>query len=399
MSGCPRLTRYLRGSCRLCCPDGVRLTNLLLHSGASTLDSGCENGVFWAEIPLRQYNALLRVRPDLFERNGVSLQSRHGLPALLRRYRSRPGIAVGALLFAGILALSANVVWEIEITGAQSVPASEILAALEELGFHEGSFLPGVDFYDLSARLRARCPELAWASVNQSGVRAHVEIREHVAPEAAPGEEDPGAPANLIAAADGIIQRYEVYEGIEALPVGSMVKKGDLLVSGVRVGRYGALTLLHASGHVYAQTSAFIETHIPLTRTEKRYTGRVVTENTLKIFGKSINLYRKRCNSLPKYDTMESSRRLTLLDGAFRLPAVLHSVRHYEYTEGTTLLSEEEARALAHRDFAQKLRDTVGDGKILRQTVEEGVAQNEYRILCEIYYIADIARASPIGAH
>ena len=96
---------------------------------------------------------------------------------------------------------------------------------------------------------------------------------------------------------------------------------------------------------------------------------------------------------------MESSRRLTLLDGAFRLPAVLHSVRHYEYTEGTTLLTEEEARALAHRDFAQKLRDTVGDGEILRQTVEEGVLQNEYRILCEIYYIADIARASPIGAH
>jgi len=385
------LRKWLAGSVRIGCPDGVFLTNFLLTQNVRALPGGMRNGLITAEISRTD---MIRLQP-LLEQTDIVILDRTGFPHLVEKYRRRPGIPVGILLFFFLLFLSTQFIWEMDVRGNSTVPDEEILGLLEELGCGVGTPISSVDYYQLCVAYLAHSDNISWISVNQIGTTAHVEVRELQLP--VPAEDAETGPANLVAAADGIVQRFEIFAGEEAVDVGTYVKKGQLLVSGVRVGKYDNISLVRARGHVYAQTSAFLEVHTPLAVTEKVFDREEIRLHTIKIFGKSINLFRKGSNLPQKYDTIVTSTPLTIFDH-ITLPITIRTTAVFPYTERSAILSEEAARTLARKEFDRLFEEKIGNAEILQINTEEGISGGEYRILCEVYYIADIARTAEIGA-
>lgn len=385
-----RLQKWVVGSTIIGCPDCVFLTNFLLARNIRASSLGTKNGLTQVEI---SRSDLIRVLPDL-DSTSIVICRQLGLPNLLNKYRKRPGIPAGIILFFLLLFLSTRFIWAIDVKGNSTIPDEEIITLLDELGCGVGTAISSLDYYQLCIAYLAHSDNISWISVNQIGTTAYVEVREKKFP--APAENNGSVPANLVADADGIVQRFEVFSGTEAVEVGTYVKKGQLLVSGIRVGKYGNIELVRAQGHVYAQTSAFLEVHIPLAITEKVYNEEKFQQHTIKIFGKSINLFRKGSNLPPKCDTIESSTPLTIFDQIV-LPITVRTTTVFPYTERSALLTEEAARTLAHKEFERIFSEKVGKAEILSINTEEGLADGEYRILCEVYYLADIARTAEIG--
>ena len=67
----------------------------------------------------------------------VHVVKRQGLPFLMKRYSKRIGLLAGVLVFALVLLLSGEFVWEIRVNGNELVSEQEILQSLEEMGLKD----------------------------------------------------------------------------------------------------------------------------------------------------------------------------------------------------------------------------------------------------------------------
>ena len=127
-----------------------------------------------------------------------------GLPDLGRRMLQRPGVPVGILLGIVLLWLSGRYVWDIRISGVETLSRREVLDTLASCGFSVGTPLRGFAADRLENRVLLEDRRIAWISVNRRGTVAYVQVREAVYP---PAPTEP-APANIVASRPGDARKY-----------------------------------------------------------------------------------------------------------------------------------------------------------------------------------------------
>lgn len=382
------IINYICGYYILRARDRAAFANLLLEQGILSWNPVLRDGCVTLCMLRSEYSRL--VIPDIID---VEVVREVGLPHLLHRYRHRPGIAAGALLFITTLCLSSMFIWNVEVKGAEHIPEEEIIGRLKELGCGVGSFIPSINFYVLCNNYLASTGDVSWISVNMRGTVAYVELRERVLPEQI---EKSDVPANIVAAADGIVQRIEVFSGTAAVKPGDPVVKGQLLISGVLDSQSVGFSAVRAQGKVIAQTAALLEVNIPLEITEKVLTGNVINEKTIIIFGKSINLFLKGRNLYEKCDTIEVIKNITLFD-EITLPIILKTVTYNEYTEQIRTMTETEAGARAALRMSEEFAERFAASEILSRTTESGLYNGAYRIICEVSCVEDIGLPRELG--
>ena len=188
----------------------------------------------------------------------VRVLTRTGLPFLLLRYRRRIGIPMGVALAAALLFFLSGRLWEVTVTGNETLSDDEILDVMEEAGVKPGMPLRKIDVKDAEQTAQNRLPALSWIAVNIVGCKATVEVRE-IVPQ--PEMTDETDYADLIASMDGLIVRADVLEGAGQPKIGEPVVKGDLLVSGTIEMNNGFRRYVNAKAIILAETrSALTET-------------------------------------------------------------------------------------------------------------------------------------------
>jgi similar to stage IV sporulation protein len=211
----------------------------------------------------------------------VSVVSRGGIPHLLYQYRRRIGLLIGAILGALIAAASSCVLWDIRISGNETMTLRQVREELRQSGLHIGMPMSALDAGEMGIRIQLDSEYISWASVNMSGTVAYVEIRERVPTPA----REPLQPANLVAECEGVIAEMEIYSGVPAVTVGQAVRQGDLLVSGVRDGR-----LEYAEGEILGRVKRTVKVTVPLEKTVTVTKDKKTEAVTLILFGKRIRL-------------------------------------------------------------------------------------------------------------
>ena len=201
------------------------------------------------------------IRP-VARRAGVRAQTlyKRGLPFAVRRYRGRAGLPIGAVLGVVLLVILSQFVWNVHITGAQTVSEQRLKTLLAESGVRIGAYTKGVDAGQVKRDVLLQAEEIGWMSVNLHGSRADVAIKEKARK---PDVEDTQTPCNVKAAADGVITKMIAENGEARVKVGSGVAKGDLLVSGVSVTKQNTVRYLHAKAEVWADVHSNIELKVP----------------------------------------------------------------------------------------------------------------------------------------
>ena len=304
---------------------------------------------------------------------------RRGLPHILERYSRRPGILLGLLLFFFLLFCSQNFIWDIRITGNESLTDGEVLQMLEEDGVKIGSYLPSLNLDAVCVQFVRRHGEVSWITVNMMGTVAEVELREYLpgAPEKE-ATEGPTSLKALVADRDGIVERLEVYSGAALVQPMQVVRKGELLISCV-IQTERRFKLEDATGLVYARTERTLTVEVPAQEpvtlpgeTEKVLTG-------IEILGKIINFPGRGSIFPPECDTIDMivEKERFALFGRLPLPIFFLTVRENALEEQTVTRTPAQLRAEADARMAALVEEQLHGADILRshrsyQETEEG---------------------------
>jgi similar to stage IV sporulation protein len=362
---------------------------LLVSSGANFRSMKRKEDGLYFSAPLPDCKPIERI----FNAQNTSFTCicEHGVKRLIRRYRRRFGIPIGIGMFLAILWLSEQFIWSIEVIGNENVSSQQILASLDELGCGVGTYIPKIDFDRLHTDFLLSEKEIAWIAVNVRGTYATVEVREIVRNPPVPDED---TPYNLIAAEDGIVTYIEVHRGTVTTEVGTLVRKGELLASGISETPDG-FRMVHARGKVLAEVKRDIKIEVPLDTVKKVETGNEIIDKSLKILGFSLKLFGNTGNLPEDYDKIEREHNIRFFD-MIEIPVAIHETVYREYGYEPETLTEEEARAEAFRRLRAESAKILEVGELISREIKAGFDGKAYVIECRLGLIANIAVESEI---
>lgn len=365
---------YFRGNIRVevHCQYPERFVNVCAQNGVEfwDLQRVSRNSVL-VTMHIAGYKKLISVSKT----GGFTMKpvKKTGVPFFLWHLRKRYALLVGMLVcIIGVWTLSLFI-WEIDVTGNETVPSAEILQALEEMGIGIGSFGPTVANEQISNEILQKITELSWITVNVSGSHANVLVRERIQ---APEIVDEDIPTMIYAQKSGIIYKMNVYEGVRVCQVGDTVLAGDIIVSSIADSLSSGTRLVHAMADVYARTWYEMSVQMPLSMSEKNYTGRTRTKTAIIFAGKRINIYFNSGILWSDYDKITVENKIVLPTGNV-LPITIVRETYSEYERTDATMDEETAEELLKERLLTQLEKSLSQGEItgmlFSTSVQDGV--------------------------
>lgn len=322
----------------------------------------------------------------------LHIVKRSGLPFFLTRLSFHKGFVAGLFIFVSVLFLLSNIVWRVQITGADPKTTHEIREQLEKMGVTPGKFqflLPAKE--DLQYAITDKLNDVAWIGAKLKGTTYQFRVLEKEIPKKEKGL----TPRNLVAKKEAIIYNIYVEQGKAAVQQDEYVKKGDVLISGT-IGNENHQKIVPAKGKVLGETWYDSEAAVPLKREFKSYTGQDHTKHFIKVFGFAIPVWGFSGNSFKSYDVITKTKPFKFLK--WTLP-VSYEKKIYKQTVTTRkLYTKKEALAAAKRltkkDLLAKLneKDKILSEKVLRDSVENG----KVKVLMHYTVIENIAKEQPL---
>ena len=364
--------------------DGARLLNMFMEYGIVYSDFG-ETGDGKVSFCVSPFSAAAVV--TLCEKKKIDIERIHasGIPRLLYKYRKRWGLAVGAVFATAIIFLSGQFLWDIRVTGNENVTYTEVVEALAKCGFSVGARLDELDIDSIETMTLLSSDKISWISINMMGTCADVQIREA----ALPNESTSSRPANIVATRDGQVEYLEIFSGVAAVGEGSVVRKGDLLISGVRDSIYGGYAVTRADGNVYAVTEREFSVEIPTEYDRKIVRKSEKSEVYIIFFSKELKIFKRDTPNGVNCDTIDNVEVPRFFGGA-RLPFGVRTVSTVTYETVTESRSESEAMELAYYRLNMEISEALPDAQILNKTVAWETSENSYVLKCKVKCIENI---------
>ncbi|MDD3347793.1 sporulation protein YqfD [Oscillibacter sp.] len=317
---------------------------------------------FTCRLSRRDFHALRRAAKNLD--CTLTVAGREGAPYFLFRFRRRQALVVGLTACLLGLFFGSFFVWDFTVEGNETVPTEEILRGLEKAGVHLGSFGLSLDGEDIRNHVLLDIPELSWLTVNVSGCRANVQVRERIP---APKLVDERTPANVVARRAGMVLKVQALDGVAAVMKGATVTEGQLLISGVEdTDTFGA-RVMAGMGHVTARTWYTLTASMPVTVAEKQSTDREKTGFSLIIGTHRIKFFSNSSIEGAKYDKITTRYPCRLL--GLSLPLTLERETWRFYETAAAERSDERGKATAEAALTAYLHSLVDPYGTVRSTL------------------------------
>lgn len=353
-------------------PGVERFINLALTRGISFWD--LQKRPQGAQLSIGLYS-FRKIRPLVRKsRCRLHILQKAGLPFIKVKLRRRRGLVLGGLFFLASLYILTSFIWFIEITGNRAIAKEEIRGLIEQLGIRPGIRKKQLDLLELEQDIARMHSAISWAGCRIRGTLLEIEIVEHRL------EPEPDlAPADLVAAKDGLVERVLVIEGQAVVAPGDTVSQGDLLIRGVRdyddsyfpEEEPPVPELVRAKGEVEARV--WYEARVPV---ELRKQVKIETGNTKSRYGLSraegdLYLWGVR------RDPYDISRREVLRFGLkwrdLSFPIEVTQTIYYEIITKLKEYSLEQALLLSREEAGRRVRAQVPSGVPAR-----GLTYEEY---------------------
>lgn len=298
---------------------------------------------------------------SVIKKTGVKIRiiEKYGIPFLLYRYRKRKMFVAGICTSFLLIYLLSLFIWDLEVEGNYSYSDNEIMKFLEANRIYPGMKKREVHCDDIEKAIRNQYFDITWVSVEVTGTRLIVHIRENEEEltetqqkqESSEGQNAEGY--DLVAAKDAEITGVVMRSGTPAVKAGMEVKAGDMLV----YGHYDVVNdsqevvrtqYLTADADIYGKVVYFYEYQMPLTYQKKIYDEKQRTAYSLR-FGKKLfqTLFQKKEN-----EEMVTEEEQIALYGDFYLPVSVlkHTYTNYKLEE--QIYSEEQAKNICEEKLA-----------------------------------------------
>lgn len=253
---------------------------------------------------------------------------RYGLPFIFGKMLRHKGFCVGIAGFCCLLFFLSTRIWGISIQGESYHSAESILRYLESIDIYGGMAARDLQCNELEEKLRHKYTDIGWASVELSGSKIYIRIKEVTMIPKAPKIKK----GHLIASDTGKIVSIVTRKGTAKVFAGDKVKKGEIVISGL-VKIYGDSDVLYAKNYVHADGDVVIETKENYSDILKEnYSKKIYTDRTRKVyewrFGKNSFFLYNPLNNLETYKKYDIIR-----EGGQLYPFISLRFPIYQYTK------------------------------------------------------------------
>ncbi|MGI5895740.1 MAG: sporulation protein YqfD [Oscillospiraceae bacterium] len=380
-----RLLRLLRGYIRFTASGGYfeRFLNQISQQNISIWDMETSPEQITGMVFVGDYKTLARMAQKCGVRIRVS--ERFGLPFVFQKYRKRVGVLIGLGAFLILIIVMQNFVWTLDVEGNESNSTERVTYVLQQLGLRPGAFIPSLNIEEIENKAILELDNIAWFTINNYGSRVVVEMKESVQP---PEILDETTPCNIVATKSGVVRRTEIYTGQSVVDVGSVVSKGDLLVSGVVDNASEEILFKHARAKIFAETYFDESFEVLKTETKKVDAGNAFDHHFLNLFGFKIPLF----VAFP----LEGEYRTTVTETpahlfGLQLPFGLQTIHYEEYATETTAYNAEEAQARLYEIYESYKQTQLADIEILEETPEFTELEDRYVLKVSMVCFENIA--------
>jgi similar to stage IV sporulation protein len=317
---------------------------------------------------------------------------RSGVVFWLAHLKKQKGFIAGSILFLILLVLLSNLIWRIKIEGADPTLNQSIQKELERLDVRIGSpSFKVLNPEQLQNQLQTHLSGVTWIGVKLEGSSLTIQVVQ----EKKPSNLKAGYPRNIVASKKGRVDSIIVEKGQRIVEVNDIVKKGQILVSGL-IGKEEKKVKVPAKATVMAETWYLSNIEIPLSNKTIRTTGQLKHYYKLTLFNKEINSPFSSKNTFKEKSVEKNSTPFYFL--RWKLPIVWEETINRETENITRNLTVEEAKAEglkeARVDLMRNLplKSKIEMRKILQQKKENG------KVKLSIYYrvTENIASENPI---
>ncbi|WP_455718165.1 sporulation protein YqfD [Anaerosporobacter sp.] len=302
------------------------------------------------------------------------IKKRYGFPFLLHRYRKRKVFAIGVLLCCILVYIMSLFIWEISISGELKHTDEAIVKFLRKNNVYTGIQKRKVSCQEIEEEIRAQYPDIGWVSAEIRGTRLLIKIKETNIPKPVVRRTDP---CHIVANKDGIITSIITRSGVPQVKTGTVVKKGDVLVSGI-VDIMGDFDVIVRKETVVSDADIEMKTFyeysdsFDLKYIKKEYTGEEKKAYSMSINENKIFLY-SPFKVYKKYDIIDNDEKLRIGKN-FYLPISLTTTYYKEYELIPSVYTNEEANQIA----GEKLQLYID------KLIENGVTILENNVKIEI---------------
>lgn len=335
-----------------------------------------ENEKYKFSLTVRNYRKLKPV----VRKTGLipKIDQKHGLPFLIQKNRKRKGFFIGILICMVLVYIMSLYIWDIEILGGSKYTPQALLKFLGELDIKPGIRKKYIDGSKIEEEIRLAYEDIGWVSAEVKGTRLIIKITETNMP--APVIEAT-APSHMVATKDAVVKEIITRTGTPMVKPGDVVRKGDILVSGIVEVKDDFGGVLNkkpviASADIVCKSFYDYYDEFPLTHIVRIFTNNKKKGYYITLWGKKIFLYNPRY-SYELYDIIVDENTLHITD-SFYLPFQYGTVTIREYIEQKNKYSESEAKELAKEKLKRYFDKLSGNGvSILKNNVNITVNNNK----------------------
>ncbi|MFE8703209.1 sporulation protein YqfD [Cytobacillus sp. FJAT-54145] len=322
----------------------------------------------------------------------IEFLRRAGIPFLIKRLLKNSGFMIGVALFIISIFVLSNMVWGIQIQGADPATEYKIRKHLHSVGVKKGQF----QFFlsnpeGIQRSIIDNVEGLTWVGVELKGTTYHLQVVEKTEPE----KPEKLGPRNIVAKKKAVIVDMFIEEGDPQVQVHDHVQKGQLLVSGL-IGKEGETKSVPAKGQVLGETWYKSQVLLPLETNFQVFNGNEKTKHYIKIGNLSIPFWGFGKVEFPKYEKEANEKNIHFLKWTLPISYIQHTFRESEDIKRTYSKEEaiEVAKEMARRDIKNQLSEnaTIKGEKVLHQTIENG----KVNLSIHFQVIEDIAQGQPI---
>ena len=285
--------------------------------------------------------------------------------------------------------LSENVIWDIKVSGNDRINDSEIIYELKKCGMAIGDAWWLIERSDVENKILCEYPNIAWININRRGSVAYVEVLEK---DGVKREENITSHyTNIVAVEDCIIEEITVKSGFAVVEVGDIVKKGDLLISGIIPLEMGG-GFCNASGKVVGRVSDRVEVIVPRKSEEKNIKKEQLNEITLNFFDFPINIFKKYRNLADECVIIEEKEIFSHGEKK-KLPFSISRKYTYEYEFSEKVYSDSEITLLAGRRLSALLFSRLVNADLVKIRTYGKFTESEYKTYSDFVFCADVGGA------
>lgn len=341
---------------------------------------------FQFQIVAKKYKSL----KPIARKTGIvpRIIKKSGFPFLKHKYRKRYGFFAGVLISIILVYILSLFIWDINILGGSKYTPEAMIKFLNEHQIYSGMHKKDVNCQEIEETIRLAYKDIGWVSAEIKGTRLIIKITETNMP--APAQKAI-EPSHMVATKNAIVKSIITRAGTPLVKKGTVVKKGDILVSGILAVKGDFDEILRyqptvADADIVCSSYYDYYDAFKMSYLDEIYTGKEKKGYFIAFVGEKLFLYNPR-NRYNKYDIIVNEN-MVHITSSFYLPFRYGTVKTREYEESWKTYTQEEATAIAQAKL-QRYFDRLKENNVLitdnnvKITIENNYCITRGRILVD----------------